>query len=301
MTRAPQPGAGPAAAGAFGPLEITGPVAFQGEPGAYSDEALTRALGEVERLPCPTLRRVFEAVADGTAGAGIVPIENSYAGSINETYDLLLAFPLHIVGEVTHRVDHCLLALPGERLETVRRVLSHPQALAQCEHFLRRHDLLPVPETDTAGSARRVAEERLRHTAAIAGRRAAALYGLEILAESIQSAPANFTRFIVVGRTPAPVREPAKTSIVFGTANVPGALYRALGALSTRGLNLTKLESRPARDRALQPSETTPAWEYVFYVDVEAHAATSPLREALEELRGVTTFLRVLGSYPPSG
>jgi len=269
-------------------------VAFQGEPGAYSDEAISASLGEVERLPCRTLREVFSAVETGAAQAGIVPVENSYAGSINETYDLLLASPLHIVGEVTHRVDHCLLALPGETLGTVRRVLSHPQALWQCEEFLRAHGLQPVPDYDTAGAARRVAQEGLAHTAAIAGRRAARLYGLEVLAESIQTAADNLTRFLFLSRVPAPALEEAKTSIVFGTENVPGALYRALGAFARRGLNLSKLESRPAQQR----SSGGAPWEYLFYVDVEAHVEAPLMAEALAELRGATTFLRVLGPYP---
>jgi len=271
-------------------------VAFQGEPGAYSDEALTAALGEVQRLPCRSLREVFAAAEGGTATAGIVPVENSFAGSINETYDLLLESPLHIVAEMTHRVDHCLLALSGETLATVERVLSHPQALAQCETFLREHRLQPVPEYDTAGAARRVARERLPQTAAIAGRRAARLYGLTILAESIQTAPQNLTRFLLLAREPAPPAVDAKTSIVFSTANVPGALYRALGAFARRNLNLSKLESRPAQER--DATRAAPLWEYIFYVDVEAHATHPAMAEALAELRGVTTFLRVLGSYP---
>ncbi len=271
-------------------------VAFQGEPGAYSDEALTAAMGEVERLPCRTLHQVFAAVEGGAASAGIVPVENSFAGSINETYDLLLASPLHITAEVTHRVDHCLLALPGTSPGTLRRVVSHPQALAQCETFLREHGLQPVPEYDTAGAARRVAAERLPDTAAIAGRRAAQLYGLAVVAESIQTSPQNLTRFLIVASAPAPVASAAKTSIVFGTANVPGALYRALGAFARRELNLSKLESRPAQERAAG-GEHMP-WEYIFYVDVEAHAADPAMAEALADLREVTTFLRLLGSYP---
>lgn len=272
-------------------------VAFQGEPGAYSDEALTAAYGDVERLPCRTLPDVFAAVEGGAASSGIVPAENSYAGSINETYDLLLAHPLVIVGEVTHAVEHCLLARPGETLTTIERVLSHPQALAQCETFLRRRGYEAVPATDTAGAARQVAQERLPRTGAIAGRRAAALYGLTILAEAIQSASENYTRFLLVARDPAPPGPRAKTSIVFGTPNTPGALYRALGAFAQRNLNLAKLESRPARGRGAG-GEDGARWEYVFYVDVEADATGEIMAAALADLRAVTTFLRVLGSYP---
>ncbi len=280
-------------------LKAASRVAFQGEPGAYSDEALAGIFGEVERAPCRTLPQVFRAVEAGEASSGIVPVENSYAGSINETYDLFLTSPLVIVGEVTHPVDHCLLALPGETLGNIERVLSHPQALAQCETFLRERGLVAVAEYDTAGSARRVAEERLQRTGAIAGRRAARLYGLAILAESIQTSSRNFTRFLLLAREPAPPAEAAKTSIVFGTANVPGALYRAMGAFARRELNLSKLESRPARDRAAAPAAES-SFEYIFYVDVEAHAALPAMQEALADLRQVTTFLRVLGSYPRS-
>ncbi len=268
--------------------------AFQGEPGAYSDEALAAAFGEVERLPRRSLGAVFAAVESGEASAGIVPVENSYAGSINETYDLLLTSPLVIVAELTHHVKHCLLALPGETLTTVRRVLSHPQALAQCAAFIDAHGLQTVAEYDTAGSARRVAEERLASTAAVASRRAADLYGLAILAEDIQTASRNLTRFLLLAREPAPPSVPAKTSLVFGTANAPGALHRALGVFAGRALNLSKLESRPARDLAAADS----AWEYIFYVDIDAHANEPAMAEALADLREVTTFVRVLGAYP---
>lgn len=271
-------------------------VAFQGEPGAYSEEAVTAALGEGDRFPCRTLREVFAAVETGEAGAGIVPVENSFAGSVNDTYDFLLASTLHIVGEVQHRVEHCLLALPGETLTTVERVLSHPQALAQCEAFIHAQRLEPIAEYDTAGAARRVAVERLTRTAAVASRRAGQLYGLDILAESIQTAPLNLTRFLVLARDPAPVAVDAKTSIVFGTANVPGALYKALGVFAHRSLNLSKLESRPAQERIGAPAAGP--WEYLFYVDVEAHATAPAMAEALAELQDVTTFLRILGSYP---
>jgi len=279
-------------AGPGGP--IASRIAFQGEPGAYSDEALAAAFGEVDRLPHRTLAGVFAAVESGQATRGIVPVENSYAGSINETYDLLLTSPLVIAGELTHPVNHCLLALPGETLATVTRVLSHPQALAQCAAFIDTRGWQTVPEYDTAGSARRVAEERLASTAAIASRRAAELYGLAVLAEGIQTAPRNLTRFLLLAREPAPPSVPAKTSLVFGTANAPGALHRALGVFAGRALNLSKLESRPARDLAAADS----AWEYIFYVDLDAHVTEPAMAAALTELRAVATFVRVLGAYP---
>jgi prephenate dehydratase len=264
-------------------------VAFQGERGAYSEAAALAYFGEVESVPSRTLVEVFDRVERGEAERGMVPVENSQAGSINETYDLLARRALHIVGEHNQRIEHCLLAPEGETLETIRTVLSHPQALAQCEAYLLRHGWETVPTYDTAGSAKIVATERRPGVAAIAGRHAAAIYGLQVLAEAIETSPVNYTRFLALARSPAPFSDRAKTSIVFTTANVPGALYRALGAFATRGINLTKLESRPRRDRP---------WEYMFYVDFEMHQDTAQGRAALAELAGVTAFLRVLGSYP---
>lgn len=264
-------------------------VAFQGERGAYSEAAAMAHFGAIVPVPCRTLVEVFDTVERGEAGRGMVPVENSQAGSINETYDLLARRALHIVGEHNQRIEHCLLALPGETLESVRTVLSHPQALAQCEAFLTRRRWDTVPVYDTAGSAKIVATDRRPGVAAIAGRHAAEIYGLVVLAENIETSPVNFTRFLALAQTPAPRAARAKTSIVFTTANVPGALYRALGAFATRGINLTKLESRPRRDRP---------WEYMFYVDFETHHESPEGKEALADLAGVTAFLRVLGSYP---
>lgn len=264
-------------------------IAFQGERGAYSEEAALALFPQAEVLPCTGLREVFEAVASGRADAGVVPVENSQAGSINETYDLLLTHTLHITGEHDLRVRHCLLALPGEDLGDLREVYSHPQALAQCEEFLRAHGLLAMPATDTAGSAKMVAERALRGTGAIAGRQAARIYGLEILREGIETNPNNYTKFLSIAPAPAPRTGIAKTSIVFSTPNVPGALYRALGAFAARTINLTKLESRPRREVP---------WEYVFYADFEGHEDEPEVAQALRELAEVCTFVRVLGSYP---
>jgi prephenate dehydratase len=264
-------------------------VAFQGERGAYSEAAALAHFGTIEPAPRRALADVFDAVERGEAERGMVPVENSQAGSINETYDLLARRALHIVGERNHRIEHCLLALPGETLQSIRTVRSHPQALAQCEAFLHRQGWETTPTYDTAGSAKIVAAERLPGVAAIAGRHAAEIYGLIVLAEGIETSPVNYTRFLALAQAPAPPTDRAKTSIVFTTANVPGALYRALGAFATRGINLTKLESRPRRDRP---------WEYMFYVDFEIHHEAPAGRAALAELAGVTAFLRVLGSYP---
>ncbi len=264
-------------------------VAFQGERGAYSEAAAMGYFGTIDPVPSRTLVEVFDAVEYGQADRGMVPVENSQAGSINETYDLLARRSLHIVGEHNQRIEHCLLALPEDSLEDIRTVLSHPQALAQCEAFLSRGGWETVATYDTAGSARIVAAEHRRGTAAIASRHAAGIYGLQILAEGIETSPMNYTKFLALALTSAPRADRAKTSVVFTTANIPGALYKALGAFANRGINLTKLESRPRRDRP---------WEYLFYVDFEAHQESPEGRAALAELTGVTAFLRVLGSYP---
>jgi prephenate dehydratase len=266
-------------------------VAFQGERGAYSEEAAAALYGDVEAVPCATLRDVFDAVSAARADRGVVPVENSQAGSINETYDLLLAHKLFIVRELDLRIRHHLLALPGQSLGSIKQVYSHPQALAQCEEFLRQHTIEPVPASDTAGSAKLVASQRLKGVGAIAGRRAAEIYHLSTLAEGIETNPFNYTKFLGLSTAAAPHSPGCKTSVVFTTKNVPGALHRALGAFASRSLNLTKLESRPRREVP---------WEYVFYVDFDGHRDDPEATAALSELTDVTTLLRVLGSYPKS-
>ena len=266
-------------------------VAFQGERGANSEEAVVRLFGEVEVAPCAHLADVFDAVASRRADCGVVPVENSQAGSINETYDLLLAHELVIAGELDHRVVHCLMALAGQSLSVITKVYSHPQALAQCDAYLRRLGVGTVPYYDTAGSAKMIQQQRLAGCAAVASKRAAHLYELEVLAEGIETNPNNYTKFLVIDTKPAPEAASSKTSIVFVVENRPGSLYRALGALATRQINLVKIESRPGRKRP---------WDYTFYVDVDGHINEARTKEALEDLRRQTTFLRVLGSYPRS-
>lgn len=265
-------------------------VAFQGEKGSFSEDAVLKFFGYADPVPLPNFSAVFESVAADRTDAGVVPVENSQAGSINDTYDLLLKHTLNIVGEVYLRVKHCLLALPGETMDSVRRIYSHPQALAQCQEFLTTlANVELIPTYDTAGSAKMIKVQGLRNSAAIASKRVADIYGMQILAEGIETNPRNYTRFFVVSKGEADRAESNKTSLVFRTRNVPGALYESLGAFATRGINLTKLESRPARD--------TP-WEYIFYVDFEGHAQDEQCRRALAELEARCVFLRILGSYP---
>jgi len=264
-------------------------VAFQGERGAYSEEAARTFFRTEDTLPCANFRKVFEAVAQGAAAHGMIPVENSQAGSIVENYDLLQEFSLVITGELPLRIRHCLLALPGTTLESLERVISHPQALAQCDEFTRSRQLATNPEYDTAGSAKMVREKKLEKTAAIASKLSASIYGLDILAEGIETNPNNFTRFLAISKTPAPRAARSKTTLVFATANAPGALYRVLGVLNDRGLNITKLESRPMRKVP---------WEYVFYLDVEGHVQAPAVTAALQNMAPHTHFVRVLGSYP---
>ena len=263
-------------------------IAYQGEAGAYSEEGARQLFPQAEPRPYATIRKVFEAVEVGRVDFGLVPIDNSQAGSINESYDLFLKHGLHLVGETIVRVDHCLVALPGTHVDDLEEVISHPQAIAQCEEFLTAIPARPRPEYDTAGSAKRIVDEKLKTTGAIASRRAADLYGLEILAEHIQTYPDNYTRFGALSRDPQPLGEPNKSSLVFGVGHVAGSLMRCLGAFADRHLSLNKLESRPRQGRP---------WEYVFYADVEAAAEDPAMIEALSEVSEHSTFTRLLGSY----
>src|SRR5213080_5402397 len=226
-------------------------VAFQGERGAFSDEAVRAYFGQqAEPLPYRSFADVFRAVAAGEVDYGLVPVENSQAGSINDVYDLLRQHDLFVIGEISHPVNHCLLCLPGQQLSDIKRVISHPQALAQCDVYLRDLNVEVVATYDTAGSAKMVREENLRNVAAIAAAGAAELYELEILARTIQTVQDNYTRFIVLGREPAPRREgQAKTMLVMATTHQPGSLHKCLGVLAANNINLLKLESRPSRQR----------------------------------------------------
>lgn len=267
-------------------------VAFQGVHGAYSEQAAKEAVPDAETMPAPLLRDAFDAVASGSADLAVVPVENSQAGSINETYDLLLelADVLYVRGEYELRVRHCLLGLPDSTLQEVREAYSHPQALAQTALWLRAHGIQARPHYDTAGAAEWVAQAGNRAAAAVASRAAAEHYRLAVLAEGIEDNSTNRTRFLVIGRTPAASEEgPGKTSLVFSTDHRPGALYRALGCFAQSGINLLKLESRPSRGAG---------WQYVFYLDCFGWADREPLALAIESLRRETAWVRLLGSYP---
>jgi chorismate mutase / prephenate dehydratase len=265
-------------------------IAFQGDRGAFSEDAVIKLFGkDIDFLPCRRFHDVFQATSESKVNFGVVPIENSQAGSINETYDLLLAYPLKICAEIVLRISHCLMALPGERLTSIKTVYSHPQALAQCDEFLRGMDAEIIPVYDTAGSAKMIREKQLRGCAAIASGRAAEIYGMEVLAPKIETNVNNYTRFLAISKQEAQPGEKNKTSIVFIAKHIPGALYRALGAFANRNINLNKLESRPGRSKP---------WEYVFYVDFEGHLNDQTCQQAIEELQKEAIFVKILGSYP---
>lgn len=265
-------------------------IAIQGEAGSFSHEAAQGLAGDaLDLLPCRTFDLLFSAVTEGRAERGLVPIENSLAGSIHENYDRLRAQPLHIVGETQVRVRHCLIARPGTSLSGIRRVASHPVALAQCRRFFTEHPgLEPVAAYDTAGSVRDLMSSTLGPEGVIASALAANLYGAAVLQSGLEDDPENYTRFVLVAREPATIAGPSKLSLTFTLPNSPGALYRALGAFASRNINMSKIESCPLTGRP---------WEYVFYVDVSGDPADQ-VRAALAELGGLTKELRILGWYP---
>jgi prephenate dehydratase len=265
-------------------------VAFQGERGSFSEEAAYKLLGRRIRVqPCETFVDTFAAVVGGKSQFCLVPIENTLAGSVYENYDLLLKHDLHIVGEVSLRIVHNLIAFPGTTLRNLRQVYSHPVALAQCSRFLARHPKIEkIPFYDTAGAVKMLAERRQRDAAAIASRTAAAVYQARILKTHLEDHRENYTRFLLLSQTATVARRANKTSIVFSTENVPGVLYRCLSVFALRDIDLTKMESRPLRGRP---------WEYFFYLDFIGNVKEERCRNALAHLGEVTNFLRVLGCY----
>ena len=264
-------------------------VAFQGEHGAYSEEALRQHFGpDVETLPCHAFEHIFDAVENGKADFAAAPVENSTAGSINKSYDLLLDHDLRVHGEIMLRVRHCLLTTPGNA-DKIKEVRSHPQALAQCESYMNRHGYTAVPWYDTAGSAKDLAAKPEPGVAVIASRLAAETYGLEVVEAGIEDIQHNYTRFFVIGKGEATRADRCKTSLVFAVPNTAGSLYGALEEFARRRINLTKIESRPRRNRP---------WQYVFYVDFDGHWQDKEAGEALVYLLNRAAFVKLLGSYP---
>ena len=265
-------------------------VAFQGEIGAYSEEAAFQFFGAaVQVKPLETLDAVFKAVENGEVSYGVVPVENSLEGSISRVYDLFLNSTLKACGETEVRIIHCLIANPAASLDSIRRVYSHPQALGQSQAFLRHLNAELISTYDTAGSVKLIRDQRILDGAAVASARAAEIYGMKILARGIEDNTNNFTRFFVLSRQDAPPSGKDKTSIVFSVKHQPGALFAALKEFADANLNLTKIESRPTRQRA---------WEYNFYVDFEGHREDAAVKAALQRLETHSLFVKVLGSYP---
>jgi prephenate dehydratase len=266
-------------------------VAYQGMPGAYSEAAILEFFPpRTQPVACESFEAVFSAVQNQHCEYGMLPIENSLAGSIHRNYDLLLQYPSSIVGEHYLRVEHCLIGLPGVRLDEIRKVISHPQALAQCEGYLRRLGVSSSATFDTAGSVKIVLDQGDRTQAAIASRRSASLYDMAVLAEGIEDDLANYTRFIVISSQPVVPEGDAKTSIVFTLKNnIPGALFKALSVFALREIDLTKIESRPLVGKP---------WEYQFYIDFAGSVADGPVGHALDNLGEYALSLRVFGSYP---
>ncbi len=276
-----------------------GPVAFQGERGAFSEEATRKLLGAgVEVLPCQRFEDVFRALKEGRASGAVIPIENTLAGSVHENYDHLVTFEFPIVAETNVRIVHNLIAPKGVPFSKIRRVFSHPVALNQCLNFFAQHPQVErTPFYDTAGSVKMLMEDGLKDAAGIASAVAADIYGARILRRSIEDDRQNFTRFFLLRtqeyarRRPLPKEgnTPWKTSLVFSTRNVPGSLFRALSAFALRDINLAKIESRPLRGKP---------WEYLFYVDLLGRVDTPNAQNAINHLSELADFIRVLGCYP---
>jgi prephenate dehydratase len=271
-------------------------IAFQGERGAFSEEAALKLLGtDIELVPCGTFDATFAAIEDGVADYVLAPMENSLAGSVHRSFDLLVESGLRIVGEVIIPIAHNLIAMPGARFEELTSVASHPVALAQCERFFARHPALKrIAAEDTAGSVREMMRAGDKKCGSIASRRAAELYGAAILREHLEDDPENYTRFFLLadaGHTPSEARgaaTPGKISLVFQLAHIPGALLRALEPFARRNINMMKIESRPVHGRP---------WQYRFHLDLQATASDPEIVAALDELEKVVVELKVLGSY----
>ena len=263
-------------------------VAFQGEPGAYSEMAASDYFPRAKFLPSKSIQSVFEILESGKSDFAVVPIENSIEGSINETYDLLYKTNTVVYGEIYQRIRHCLIANPGIRDSGIKCVYSHPQALAQCRTYLQEKGLEPIPTYDTAGAVKLIKREKLMDAAAIASKRAANLYGMKILDESIEDKKSNYTRFLILSKEHSKPTGHDGTSIIFSVRHIPGALYGILEEFAKRKINLTKIESRPTKEVP---------WEYNFYVDFEGHSHDKEISELIKAIKRKALFIKILGSY----
>ena len=271
---------------------MTGRIAYQGEPGANSHIACNQAFPALEPMPCRTFEDCFAAVERGDADLAMIPVENTIAGRVGDIHSLLPGTSLQIVGEYYLPIRFQLMALPGVKLEAVKKARSHIMGLGQCRNFLRAHGIEAVTAADTAGAAREVAELGDAAIAAIAPRLAAEVYGLDIIAEDIEDAAHNTTRFVIMSREPSDIDAgdgPAKTAFLFEVRNIPAALFKALGGFATNGVNMTKLESYMV-DGSFSATQ--------FYADIEGHPDDENVRLAMEELAYFSTDVTLLGVYP---
>jgi len=266
-------------------------VALQGEIGSFSEMAALQYFGSsAEILSCNSFDQVASMIKEGKADYAILPIENSQTGGINNVHDLLLSEDLFAIGEVILKIEHCLISHHNTKLETIEKIYSHPQALAQCEQYLMKNfpDCQIIPVYDTAGSIKKIKESKELTAAGIASQRAASYYQMNIIEKGIEDNPYNFTRFLVF--FPKALRDESnnKTSIIFAVVSIPGAIYKCLKEFAIRNINLTRLESRPSRMRP---------WEYIFYLDFENGLQESIVQEALQSLKSCTTFIKIIGTY----
>jgi prephenate dehydratase len=266
-------------------------VAFQGEPGAYSEMATIQYFRHSNLVPMKSLQDVFDGLSHGDVDFGVVPIENSIEGSVNETYDLLLDTNFVVSGEIYQRVRHCLIVNKGGGSD-IRSVYSHPQALAQCRRYLQGRNLATVAAYDTAGAVKMIKQKKNKKVAAIASRRAAELYEMDILEEGIEDSKNNFTRFLIMSKIRTKSTGRDGTSMIFSVKHIPGALFSILEEFANRNINLTKIESRPKKEKP---------WEYNFYVDFEGHIDNKIINVAVESIKKKAAFIKILGSYERAG
>ena len=263
-------------------------ISFQGERGAYSEAAATTFFADkIETIPCATFAVVLKNTENGASDYSVLPVENSLEGSVGESSDLLLSTKLNVIGEIYHRIHHCLIGtgLIGD----IREVFSHPQALGQCRQFIQENSLKTIPSYDTAGSVKIIKELDKNSVACIASKNAAEIFDVPVIQEGVEDNANNYTRFLVLSKEKNDKIERSKTSIIFSVKHESGALYRIINEFYQYKVNLTKIESRPNKD--------TP-WEYNFYGDFEGHVDSPSIKEMLEKLRDNSSFLKILGSYP---
>ena len=263
-------------------------VSFQGERGAYSEAAARSFFGEdIETVPLPTFSEVLESTVNDNTDYSVLPVENSLEGSVGEGYDLLNTTSLNVMGEIYHRIEHCLIG--NGKLEEIDTVYSHPQALGQCRDFIQKHHMKTVPTYDTAGSVRIIKEIGKNSNSCIASKTASEIYQMPVIEENIADTTNNYTRFLVLSKNESQETGKDKTSIIFSIKHEPGSLFRIIENFHDFNVNLTKIESRPTKAKN---------WEYNFYVDFEGHAKNQQISEMLEKIKADTMFMKILGSYP---